>query len=206
MPSKLLTIPSEAVASRSDATLAILSSLNCIENRDICIALLNKADTYPADGNNKYKAEMWRRAAVLVALADFSFMNQKIIDDWRSNYQAAYGFPSRFYSSTANFIYNYVRTTLLKKEIALNKYACFPPEWRSGLLEDDVRIPLAIETIQFCSGIKPPGGFKHFPGYNICYYYESQPITAKQAYNFYDNWTNEQRDILLNAINSFIDS
>ncbi len=208
MPSKLATIPSEAVASRAAATAAVLSALTCIENRDISVALLNKADTYPTE--DKYKAEAYRRAAVLVAQTEFSFMTQKVIDEWNglnglNEFKPMYGFPSRWSSSTANFIYQYIKTTLLKKDIAKNMYACFPPEWRSGMLEDDVRIPLAIEAIQYCSDyyFVPQGGYKHFPN-SILYSSHKLPPTAQQAYNFYNRWNTEQRTILLDAIYSII--
>ncbi len=202
MPSKLNTIPSEAVASRAAATAAVLSALICIENRDISVALLNKADTYSTE--DKYKAEAYRRAAVLVAQTDFPFMTQKVIDEWH-DYKSMYGFPSRWSSSTANFIYRFITTALLKKDIAKNIYACFPPEWRSGMLEDDSRIPLAIEAIQYCSDyfFVPQGGYKHFP-LSILYSSHKLPPTAQQAYTFYRRFDNQQRTILLNAIYSII--
>ena len=190
MPSKFATIPSEAVASHADAAMAVLSSLKSLENRDICLALLDKAIQYDNyedyDGKNIYRASAYRRVAIIIAAAEKPIISSENVQNFR-HCCSVVGLPYH-HSSTSTFVYNFIRHAHLEKELATNKYLAFPPSWRDNLTMDDERIALAVDMIHFrlLPNDRDENKFKNIPR-NVNSYYRkvAMNVEFRQAHEFY---------------------
>lgn len=192
MTSKFYTIPYEMVATDGAAVETILGSLKCKSNQLICTALLIKANSYGSEGTNQYKAEAYRRAAILVARTDFQLLKKENItwNGWQVCEEKV-GLPNKYYSSTSEFIYQFIQTHMLKRDVFMNKYEIFPPEWRKdGLLDDEERMALAGETINwfvmaYSTNHQTPSR------YDMWRRSEREPL-FNQAYRFYSKFNYEQ--------------
>lgn len=187
MPSKFNEISRDLVATGGDACAAVMSSLKHKENLTICTALMDKANSYGSEGKNQYKAEAFRRAAILVARSEIPLLNKKTTEtchNWK-NCVDSIGLPNAWHSSTTEFIYIFIKLPLLKKTISWNKFEAFPPEWRDeSLIDDCYRIHLAKNMIHW---LIHPIKSSFWGGIHRDINYKTD-ILYKQAYDFYSKY------------------
>jgi hypothetical protein len=187
-PSQFSLIPTEAVVSNDATCSAVLSSLKHKQNLTISTALMDKANLVAAEDNsNPYRAQAYRRAAILVARSEIPLLNKTTIETWKNwqNCRDKIGLPSTGGSSTSDFVYRFIALHLLQKTIFWSKFEAFPPEWRDeSLMNDYDRICLAKNMIYW---LIHPMKSTFWRGIHSDINYKTN-ILYRQAYDFYSNY------------------
>jgi hypothetical protein len=179
-------IPTETVAT-DEATWEIINKIiKCPENMEICdycMSLIKKKCTKDSPSD-------FRRAAILVANIDFP-----LISEHQKLYEANYTYTDLGFLSwdvTTDYVCDYVLGRVMKDNILKNPNECFPPEWRNGLLEDDIRISDALKVLDVLN--KP----------NSWDMYATSSGSMYEAFKYYMLRSNGERDVIKEHIESLI--
>lgn len=185
------SIPSEAVAT-DDATWTVIhNTIKCPENMKICEACMNVIQQRYVNDPVPYKAQAYRRAAILVANADFPLIRQQGVEAVSSIKANKIGLPN--FGKTITFIHDYVLRCLLTDKLKKNIYEAFPLAWRGNLLEDDVRINTALEVLDF---------FVNKPYMWTIYSQSTGP--TQEAFQYYLGFYKSERPVIMNHIKNFV--
>lgn len=165
-PSKLSLIPLEQVVTQNDTYRVLYQTLKVHENRPIIDAIMNKAhdvetSTITNKDSNPYRAQAYRRAAIIIAGADFPLINKNNFYDFDYNkpnnmYHHTYevlidlGMPDG--GVTTYFVSSLIHVTIYNKRLDLirdNSAFALPPLWRNNPIKNDVRLKIALYVIDF---------------------------------------------------------
>lgn len=163
------SIPAEAVATDEATWDVINKTLRCPENKEVCISCMDVVKTKYTNDPIPYKAQAFRRAAIVVANVNYPLITKGVYD------KTPEGIPR---GSTSDHITNYISERILQNAINKDPTACFPPQWRKTLLEDDVRISEALNILDMLVNNQPR---------NESWWSEYQKSTGsrKEALEFY---------------------
>jgi hypothetical protein len=186
------SIPAEAVATDDATWTVIRNTIKCPENMKICEACMNVIKEKYVNDPVPYKAQAYRRAAILVANADFPLLTQKGLESLYPTQSNPIGLPK--WGNTSSFIREYIRSCILTDKLKKNIYEAFPPTWRGGLLEDDARINIALEVLDMFLN----------KTYMWTIYQNSIFPEKQEAFQYYLYFTNNQREIIMNHIKNFV--
>jgi hypothetical protein len=142
MPSKFSTIPVEQVATDAVARAAVDAALKVPENQPLCEEMLRCANEREATDEKQYATRAWRRAAILLAEVPINLFSEE--GEKMLCWAEQFGMPYR--GKTTDHAYQFVTRERMKKNLAANSMVAFPPAWRDGMLEDDVRLSTALRV------------------------------------------------------------
>ena len=146
MTSKFSSIPDERVDSDAVARAAMNAALKVPENRPLCEEMLKKAIESEKNPESKqpYSARAWRRAALVLAEAPMNLFSKEGEEILSYNHEVI-GMPD--WGKTTEAAWQFVEAELMRRELRADSNRVFPPEWRDGMLEDDVRMMVAFDTL-----------------------------------------------------------
>jgi hypothetical protein len=179
MPSKLSSIPLERVSSDAVARAACFDELKCIENKPIVSHLLDIASVRDNENANIYSIAAYRRAALLIASADFVLLHPDTTDDRLVDI----GLP--FNGVIIDTVSLYIRHLIAPIAVAIDKLYAFPPEWRKDINEDKIKV--AIDMLDYFDTIKNMPCLEMNPYMRDGLMRKLSDKIAYQAYSYYSH-------------------
>lgn len=205
------SIPAEAVETDEATWHVIHTTLKHPENKEICKACMSEIKKRYSDDLKPYRAQAFRRAAILVANADcvlISVKGKERLTHYKSDH---FGLPR---GTTWAFINAYVRKELMKGRVEHDISACFPPSWSNGvvmsvyrciplkwqrsLLRNDWRSNIALKLLDFSINRSVPNWCMKWSEFSRLKGHEYE------AFIFYASFTKYELTVIRNRIQNFI--
>lgn len=174
--SKFKSIPDERVATDAMARAAAMEVLKVPENLPLCEEMLLCGLAREATEEKPYSTRAFRRAAIVLAEAPMALISKEGAEILHNN-DRSIGMPHR--GRTTKRAWQFVKGELLKRLLATQPMLVFPPEWRDGMLEDDVRLYAATNMLnQLLGGFPNPDAFSEtdWTTYNYYTYYDTYEL------------------------------
>lgn len=190
--SKFSSIPDERVGSDAVTRTEMNALLKVPENRPLCEEMLRKAfesEKNPAS-KQPYSARAWRRAALVLAEAPMNLFSKEG-EEILSHKHEVIGMP--VFGNTTEAAWQFVEAVLMRRELRADSNRVFPPEWRDGMLEDDVRMMAAFDILV---------AMETFNTDILGMRYTNNLYSI--AYNYYTRYTLNERNEMLRTIETLM--
>jgi hypothetical protein len=178
MPSKLSSIPLERVSSDALARAACFDELKLIENKPIANYLLDTANKISLEDSNPYRLSAYRRAAILLARADFI-----VVSEQTDNFVLAdIGLSPNgtIIDIVLEYILDTTQTAQAISDVKHNKFVVFPTQWRNKPIDKDL-LHIANTVInQYLNNV-----LSRFHAINKCLSLSKEDIASKQNCPYY---------------------